>query len=70
MKTEGKPIFQLGLCGDWVEIRKTTPTPKHEGEFSLVFRRKRKRDCLPLFGKTPYYNRFFKRPSLGNFYLA
>ncbi len=47
-------VFQLGFCGDWVEIYRLTPRPKDQGEFFVVFREKRKRKALPLmFGVTP-----------------
>ena len=41
--------FQLGFCGDWVEIYERTPRPKDQGEFFLAFRERRGRKVLPLF---------------------
>ena len=41
--------FQMGFCGDFVEIYKQVPHPKDEGEFFLAFRKKRSRKVLPLF---------------------
>ena len=41
--------FQMGFCGDFVEIYKRVPRPKDEGEFFLAFRKKRGRKVLPLF---------------------
>ena len=43
-----KRIFQIGFCGDWVEIYKQTPPPKYDGKFILAFREKRKRKVFPL----------------------
>ena len=40
--------FQLGLCGDWVEIYEQTPRPKNQGKFFLAFRKKFGRKVLPL----------------------
>ena len=41
--------FQLGFCGDWVEIYERTPHPKHAGAFFLAFRKRFGRKVLPLF---------------------
>ena len=41
--------FQLGFCGDWVEIYEQMPHPKHQGEFFLAFRKRFGRKVLPLF---------------------
>lgn len=41
--------FQLGFCGDWVEIYERTPRPKNEGEFFLAFRKRFSSEVLPLF---------------------
>jgi len=41
--------FQMGFCGDFIEIYKRVPRPKDEGEFFLAFREKRGRKVLPLF---------------------
>jgi len=40
--------FQLGFCGDWVEIYEQIPRPKNQGEFFLAFRKRRARKVLPL----------------------
>lgn len=44
-----KRVFQMGFCGDWVEIYERIPQPKHEGKFFLAFRKKWGRKITPLF---------------------
>ena len=41
--------FQLGFCGDWIEIYEQVPHPKDQGEFFLSFRKRYGRKVLPLF---------------------
>ena len=44
-----KRVFQLGFCGDWVEIYERMPQPKYEGKFFLAFRKRWRRKVLSLF---------------------
>ena len=41
--------FQLGFCGDWIEIYEQVPHPKDQGELFLSFRKRSGRKVLPLF---------------------
>lgn len=43
-------VFQWGLCTDGlVEIYRITPPPKHQGNFLLTFREKRRKIVLQLW---------------------
>jgi len=48
MQRRFRRVFQLGFCGDWVEIYQQMPAPENQGAFFLAFRKKWARRVTPL----------------------
>ena len=42
-------IFRISFCGDFIEICRTTPPPRDQGQFFLAFRKKGQSRRLLLF---------------------